>query len=275
MFRIRYGPDAFSRPTWGSYFDESVQYQTILRHWAPEVLTDPREISTKAVEFVVNQPYRFLVHTARLSDLREHRGIFSHDAPGVLADTDAICTSLFSDEKPFAYRDFGIVLRVPAQNVLCAFHRDINSNLSAGALAHRPPLGETEEQVWSYLSRLPAHERNALLARNIARFAKYLYTPDQVLADTRDRHNEVVVATRPGVNIHPGFPATGQLEIAAYFALIDEPDPAVARSVSADGQTVLTRTAKLKLFMDHIIPLARQLGLPALLLNGRATRMVD
>src|SRR5690606_23003125 len=159
---------------------------------------------------------------------------------------------------------------VPAQNVLCAFHRDINSNLSAGALAHRPPIGETEVQVWSYLSRLPAHERNALLARNIARFASYLYTPDQVLADTRDRHNEVAVAARAGVDALPGFPATGQLELAAAFALSGEPDPAVARAGSADGQTVLTRSAKRKLFMDHVVSPARQLGLPALLLNGRA-----
>jgi hypothetical protein len=261
--------------TRGTYFADTIPYQEILQSWAPETFTDPRDLCTKPVELVVNQSFRFIVHTARLSDLREHRGIFSHDAPNVLTNADAICTSLFSDEKPFAFRDFGVVLRVPAQNILCAFHRDINSNLGAGALGHRPPVGRVEEQVWSYMARLPAQERNAILSENIKRFAKFLYTPDEVLADTRERHNEVVVATRPGVNIHPGFPATGQIEIAAYFALIDEPDPDIARSASEMGETVLTRTAKLKLFKDHVIPLARDFGLPALLMNGKATRMAD
>jgi len=260
----------------GSYFAPNIPYLTILEQWHPSYFTAPQTLYTQDLDSPLSRPFRLIVHTPNMTDLVERKGVFSTQVDPVITGFDALCASLISDHKPFTFRDFGAILEVPHQNILCAFHRDINSNLQAGLNGMKvtgPPQARAEYQA--YLEKLPRHQRAGMLKENVLKLASFLETPEVVLNNTHERHNEVIVVTRPGVNVHPGLPATARLKVTGYFMIDDDPSVDFVLHRSAAGQCRLTETEKDRLFREYIVPLAEHHGVPALRIAGAATRTFD
>lgn len=272
------GPVSLSTTTrlHGSYFPESIPYRDTLQQWQPSCFTAPASLDQRGL---IDEPFRFIVHTAPLADLTGGQGIFSYRAASLINNFDALCGSLVSNDKPYAFRDFGVILTVPNQNILAASPRDINSNLQAGSLEYRPrhePM-EDPDMIRKYFAECPAEVRNGMLKESILRCSSYLFTPEYVLENTAGRHNEVIIATRPDVNIHPGFPVTRNIEISGYVMMDGEPDEILVREAHArkDRPQVLTKAVKNELFEKYIVPLATHFNVPALRIVGKATRIVN
>ncbi|WP_397601679.1 hypothetical protein [Silvanigrella sp.] len=49
-----------------------------------------------------------------------------------------------------------------------------------------------------------------------------LFTAPKKLITDRDIHNEIIVCGKPNVNIHRGFPRTGEIKVKAAYVLINE-----------------------------------------------------
>jgi len=113
-----------------------------------------------------------------------------------------------------------VILQVPHQNILCAFHRDINSNLQAGLPGTKVAgPAEARAKYQAYLNKVPPSKRTGMLKENVLKHASFLQTPEDVLNNTFQRHNEIIVVTRPGVNVHPGMPATSSIKVTGYFMI--------------------------------------------------------
>ncbi|GGA52644.1 hypothetical protein GCM10011385_02470 [Nitratireductor aestuarii] len=260
--------------SYGSYFAPSIPYLNILKQWRPDNFTDPQTLSTLDLKAPVSQPYRFIVHTATMADLVWRNGVFSSDVDCEIAGRDAMCASLISHLKPFTFREVGVILQVPHQNILCAFHRDINSNLQAGLPGTKVAgPAEARAKYQAYLNKVPPSKRTGMLKENVLKHASFLQTPEDVLNNTFQRHNEIIVVTRPGVNVHPGMPATSSIKVTGYF-MIDNDASSGSDQVQSPRQP-RTREEKDYFFRAYVVPLAIHHGVPALRIAGAASRIFD
>ena len=171
---------------------------------------------TNPVSWSSGQPFRFIVHT-----LSSPKSLLSDDTlfstrGKALSQWDTVSASLISDQKPFTYGSIGVVLRVPYQNIVTTHHAD---------LMFRNNIGDIKRQDFDHMERksnladIPPWVRNGMLSEEINKTidTTSIHSPDEILRKTYYERNELVIVTRPGINIHPGFPATQPVEVIAAF----------------------------------------------------------
>lgn len=217
------------------------------------------------------QKYRFIVHTAPVEHLINRTGIFSKDANEQLKSWDAVSASLITESKSFTYRSFGAILAVPPQNILAAHHEDLMSELNVGRTDRVDYLVRTADRQAerSRLSNASSVERNGMLAREISHHQHRQSTPEEIIRRTDQTRNELIIATRPSVNVTKGLPVTGEVRIVGYF-LITTPHNPYAMAVPPAGSEALTPKDNAALAETHAQGIARQAGVPFYLLKGQA-----
>jgi hypothetical protein len=188
-----------------------------LCEWDPSLFTDPTALAERLGrgEFPA---FRLLVHTVTCGNLARPDGMqLFIEGTQALSRWDTISASVISDRKRFTYATAGVVLAVPVQNILLTSPRDLDFDGNVGDLdrvEHWLLPGQLPG-----VEAMPAHQRSALLSRRI--FLQMdrtsIITPESVLERTHQDRNEVVVITRPGVNIRTGHGATGPVGVVGVF----------------------------------------------------------
>lgn len=211
-----------------------------LASWHPKNFTEP-------VDGAVAGTHRFIIHTVPIKDFNDempslsefYREVFFKNPEAELLSRDFISVSLFSNEKPGAYGRIGLVLEVPPQNILRTSGTDIDFRNNRASKVH-----SCRDHFAGTAAELPAEQRFSLEERgaNAREIIKSFYhwapsgfpsptnilTPKEVIDSTRQygnftEHNELLLASRPGVNIYPGLPATGFIKVKGIFLITPLP----------------------------------------------------
>ena len=215
-----------------------------LNQWGPESFTNP-------AQFNPNGDYQFLVHTVPISEFYKSagedserytsrsnflRGFFRDPDPEILS-RDFISTSLISNDRPAMYGSVGFILNVPPQNILWTSDRDIDFRNNLASRTHWQ-----RDHTSALFASLPDDQKftPGTLAQNATRIIKHhdvflppgfsaadlpatMKTPSELAQGGTHmnaglRHNEIIVGTRPGVNIYPGMGATRDIEVVGLIA---------------------------------------------------------
>ena len=215
-----------------------------LNQWGAENFTNP-------ALFNPTGDYQFLVHTVPISQFYKSagednerytsrsnflRGFFRDPDPEILS-RDFISTSLISNDRPAMYGSVGFILNVPPQNILLTSDRDVDFRNNFASRTH----WQRDHTATAFAS-LPESEKFTpeTLAKNAKRIIKHhdvflppglsasdlpasMKTPSELAQGAAHmsaglRHNEIIVGTRPGVNIYPGMGATRGIEIVGMIA---------------------------------------------------------
>lgn len=182
---------------------------------------------------------------------------------------DAISKSLITEKKGFTYRSFGVILKVPYQNMLSAHHEDLMSELNIGKMDRaefltRAPDKEQEKN----LEKTPPHIRNGMLSQEIKRHQHRLATPETILKNTYDSRNEIIVATRPFINMTEGLPATGEVKIKGYFLAGGQHSSFAIKYPPTDSLEI-THEDNLLLANKYAHEIAREASIPFYKINAR------
>lgn len=216
------------------------------------------------------ESYKFIVHTAPVEHLINRKGIFSHNPNEVIKSWDTMSASLITERQGFTYRSFGAILEVPYQNILSAHHEDLMSELNIGVIDRTEFLARASDKSREKraLEETPSHVRSGMLSREISNHHIKLSTPDVVLENTDNARNEIIIATRPFVNVTEGLPATGEVKIKGYF-LAASPHSSFAIKFPPRGSSAVTREDNLLLEHTYAYAVAREARVPFFRLNAR------
>jgi len=234
----------------------------ILRTWDVSHFTMPESSAPES--------YKFIVHTAPVEHLINREGIFSPNPNEVIKRWDAISASLITEKKGFTYRSFGAILDVPYQNILSAHHEDLMSELNIGRIDRTEFLTREFDKIQekSALEEMPPHVRNGMLSQEILNHQRKLSTPDTVLKDTYNARNEIIIATRPFVNVTEGLPVTGEVKIKGYFLAAGQ-HSSLAIKYPPKNSSAVTCEDNLLLEDKYARDMARQANLPYFRINAR------
>lgn len=240
--------------------------------WGPENFTNPNHCTSLQIpNYSGSQQFKFIVHTMPFSFLIKKEGLFSDDANNILSSIGALSTSIVSNEKPIAYQSVGVILDVPKQNVLLASPSDLMFENNAGDLSRierMVNIPDRDRQRWR-LERMDQIKRTGLLSQEVFRHAHQMKSPDDVIKGGHPKdHNEIIIATKSGVNIHPGFPATKECRITGIFIVLGDPTSDHAHAAEWQGRSCLSREAQMDVFMQHAPAVAARLGVPVLFIEG-------
>lgn len=207
-------------------------------------------------------PYKFLVHC--LTQGKE--GNLLVDPATEMRGWDAISTSVISTQKLLPYSNYGLILRVPKNNILTTSPTDQwfdNYAGTARAKEYKPQVPDSPQGRGLFADQV--HDKNLMIGG--------LLTPDEVLQFTGSQdaighmagaaltaHNEVIVCGRPGAPLHHGV--TGAIEVAGAFALVARDGALIERKVGH------AHYAKIKPdTLDRLRRMARQQNVPLLYLS--------
>lgn len=257
---------------YGGFFRNAESPSTILSSWGTRHFTDPKSFQQQKLE-PSRSSFEFIVHTAPLRHLKNLEGVFSEEGEQALSNWDAISASVISDKKTHSYGSVGVILKVPPQNILIAHEEDMMSELNVGVperanfLVRQCQGGENKDALMK-LSRI---ERSALLSKEILNLSRAftMKSRQDLLRGTYHSRNEVVVATKPGVNIHPELPATDKVEIIGFFMMTEELGNDAKNYSDFLGKRVHTTQERESIFIKHALPLATRKNIPALFIKGR------
>jgi hypothetical protein len=177
--------------------------------WNSNYFTDP-------VTWVAGNPFRFIVHCfAQSANILADSSLFLSGGK-ILSQWDNISASLISNEKSFTYGVMGVVLKVPYQNIVITHHCNLFFRNNIGDMKRRRYDIVNDRFNWADLQ---PWERNGALTREITKHHDMvgIHTPDMVLSQTYNERNELIIISRPGVNIHPGLPSTRAVEVTAVI----------------------------------------------------------
>ncbi|WP_163836082.1 hypothetical protein [Spartinivicinus ruber] len=251
---------------------KSAENESFVRSWNSSRFTDPKSIHQEmgVRGHQSKTDFQFIVHTAPLNHLIEGKGIFSRDAESAMASWDVACTSIVNQKKTYTYGSVGVILKVPQQNVLAASPEDLMSETNVGLIDRANKLVNEFDRsdVKSRYERMPDYQRNGLLKKEIASHQRHTNTPEQVLENTYRARNEILICTAEGVNIHQGEKTTGKVEIAGIFLNDSAPNFNHKHIADWKGETLLSQDDRYELFQQYAEPLAQELGLPIIYLNG-------
>jgi len=214
--------------------------------------------------------YKFIVHMAPVEHLINREGIFSSNANEEIKSWDAISASLITEQKNSTYRAFGAILDVPYQNILAAHSEDLMIELNAGKSNRTEYLTRVfdKAQEMSSLEKSLSYVRNGMLAREIQNYQRRLSKPEEVLQNTYDSRNEIVIATRPFVNITEGLPATGEVKIKGYLLMTGQHSSFAIKYPPKDN-VELTSQDNLLLENAYARDIAQAAGVPLYRISGR------
>lgn len=168
---------------------------------------------TKPENYKEGEPFKFIVHTVDVKGSPEVSRQLLNGHSGLLTTWDTMSVSVISEQKPFTYGSLGVILEVPAQNVILTLPED---------MMFRNNIGDVKRAAFDLLKdRIPTNPiiRSGQLSRHIMACStkSEVRTPNELLSKTFYAHNEIIIAPRPNVNIHPGFPVTGMVRIIGVF----------------------------------------------------------
>lgn len=253
---------------------KSPQTDSFVKSWNTSQFTEPKSLSAEMGTrgHQSKADFQFIVHTAPLDHLIAGKGIFSASAESAMASWDVACTSIIDQSKTFTYGNIGVILKVPQQNILAASPDDLMSETNVGLLDRTEELVNSadKDKTKNTYAAMPSHQRTGMLKTEIAKHARHTNTPEQVLKNTYEMRNEILICTAQGVNIHDGEQATAKVEIAGIFLNDCEPSYNNLHLANFKGETLLTKDEKYAIFKAHAEPLAAQLGVPIMYLNGQA-----
>lgn len=253
---------------------KSPQTDSFVKSWNTSQFTEPKSLSAEmgVRGHQSKADFQFIVHTAPLDHLIAGKGIFSASAESAMASWDVACTSIIDQNKTFTYGNVGVILRVPEQNILAASPEDLMSETNVGLLDRTEELVNSadKDKTKNAYATMPSHQRTGMLKNEIAKHARHTNTPEQVLKNTYEMRNEILICTAQGVNIHDGEQATAKVEIAGIFLNDCEPSYNNQHLANFKGETLLTKDEKYAIFKAHAEPLAAKLGIPIVYLNGQA-----
>ncbi len=254
--------------------DKPVVQESFVRSWDSAGFTDPDSVSGEMGirGHQSKEDFQFIVHTAPITHLMEGQGVFSTDAENALASWDVACASIVNQNKTFTYGSVGVILKVPQQNVIAASPDDLMSETNIGLIDRTSKLVNVpgKDSTKARYEAMPDYQRSGLLKKELARYQRYTNTPDEVLKKTYGARNEILICTSGGVNIHEGQKATGKVEIVGIF--LNDSAPTADHQHLADwkGENLLSKEGKYELFKQYAEPLAQQIGVPIIYLNGTA-----
>ncbi|EMZ7035367.1 hypothetical protein ABE276_003445 [Salmonella enterica] len=198
--------------------------KTLKKYWRDSLFTDPRQ-------WREGKPFKFIVHTFESPQLLVSNPVLFSSGGCCLSGWDCISASVMSDAHPYCYGGMGVILKVPPQNIIITHYNDIMFRNNIGEAKRsafdlfkqaRAKQGrnmrEDEDEEERRLYRI---EQSGLLSKHaVAWHRRYgISSPDKILNEPNQyqNRNEVIVITRPGVNIHPGMPVTALVEVKAVF----------------------------------------------------------
>lgn len=262
--------------------EEEIEQQ-ITQSWEPSNFTDPAQyVAHQQKNDRPPENYKFIIHTATLDDLINSRGIFSEDAQKHLENWDSISASVISDNHNISYRSVGVILKVPANNIVAMHSQDMMSELNIGVLertAHLVNVYDKDNEKNKYLQMQP-HERNALLSSELTNLSRNRKTVDELLAYHGRERNELIVITKPDVkiqrqtgervkNIHEGV-MTGRVEICGYVLIDNEPSESQKYDAKILKRKLLSREEKEVIYKNKIERLSQKNNLPVLYIKGQS-----
>lgn len=232
------------------------------------MFSDPKELQTSMGErgHSSKQKYQLLIHTAPISFLIAGKGVFS-TTPN-MESWDVACLSLINENKPYTYRSVGVILEVPAQNIIAAHYEDMMSDTNIGKTERIDfAISTTDKNKYDHLSHI---EKKGLFAKSMHKHSHHRLSPSQVLKKTYHLRNEILVMTRSGINFHPKHPATKNIKIIGLFLNDCEISDEIKYFGEAMDKHFLNKEEKYNLFKKYATPLAKKLNIPILYLNGNA-----
>jgi hypothetical protein len=263
---------AVSTRPYGGFFRNTESPSTILSSWDARHFTDPKSFQQQQELEPSKNAFEFIVHTTPLSHLINLEGVFSEQGEQALSDWDIISASVISDKKPYSYGSVGVILKVPPQNILIAHEEDMMSELNVGVpgrvdfLVRECHTGENKDG----LMKLSSTERSGLLSKEVLNLSRAfsMKSRQDLLRGTYHNRNEVVIATKPGVNIHPALPATDKVEIIGFFMMTGELGNDAKKYSAFLGKSVHTTQERESIFVKRALPLAARKNIPALFIRG-------
>ncbi|WP_160116619.1 hypothetical protein [Pseudovibrio ascidiaceicola] len=247
--------------------------QAFIESWSQTNFTDPATRVDLQTRDGASAPFKFVVHTGSVENLVNGTGIFAPDADQAMKSWDTICTSVVTDEKCYAYGAFGVILDVPPENVLASSSSDLMSDINIGREDRKDFMVNVSKQQNERMLEVPEPVRKGYLSKHLAAFSneKQQRNVDDLMENTYFQHNEVIVSTREGVQHKAGVDATGEIKIKGIFMIDAEPSPETIHVHNFNEKHALSKEEKHDLFMKHAGPIAENLGVPILFLNGEST----
>ncbi|HCJ98502.1 MAG TPA: hypothetical protein DHV72_00525 [Serratia grimesii] len=125
-------------------------------------------------------------------------------AEGILSKWDIISTSLVNKHRFHGVGNVGLILKVPAQNIISTSPKSLH-------FPNRIGLGSAEaEDVWALSDRIASGVN--LAGTCLASSFRFLLNPETIMAKTQD-YNEVLVVGRPGIKLYQDYPHTEKIEV--------------------------------------------------------------
>ncbi|MBB4123520.1 hypothetical protein [Martelella radicis] len=176
------------------------------RAWNPSSMTDPRSLVAfqrfrpELSELTLPSPsFRFIVHGCNWSYIEQFKNTLKYDKDDILS------TSLISNTRFYTYRTFGVIFKVPENNILVTSITDAGVHNRAQSVLKRVDTG----------SRTATEEILTLSDRWGG-----IVSPEAILHGTfRGAYNEIVITGRENVPLSHG--CTGKLEVVGLFLVLD------------------------------------------------------
>lgn len=180
---------------------------------------------------------RHIVHSLTIRGHGETSPLLYQNAENLFASWDIISASLitFRDMNKFKQRhvskewirggcfgDINFVLKVPPQNILGAFTKDIWFPNHAGVNKNTREVINPNALTDAIFNGYGVRRQ-----RLVSRYNNNIPSPSQLLSETK-LYNEILLIGRSNINYHKGLPATNRIKVLGiYIAPAD-------KSISAD-----------------------------------------
>ncbi|WP_143330368.1 hypothetical protein [Chromobacterium haemolyticum] len=177
--------------------------------WDPSYFTDPKN-------YVQGNQFKFIVHALDFENSKQISRRLLSGEDSILTSWDTISASLISDVKSFTYGSLGVILTVPIQNIILTSSEDMMFRNNIG------DLGRSDFDLVSAsdsLYQLSPVVRSGLLSKHVIFNSRKhsIRTPSEILGNTYDARNEIIIITRPNINTHPGYPTTREVKVSGVF----------------------------------------------------------
>ncbi len=208
-----------------------------LHLWEQSLFTDPKNFNTRVIQKTKNNgrlelkydnEFIFTTHGISGGHFYSESNLtplLKDNPESVFRKWDAISVCVVSDKAPYFYgSSIGFILGIPKQNILLTSPEDLWFNNHIGTVFDRnidPSIKEKKVKNKKIIN-------NGLLSFHVKeKFENLLpplelFTAPKKLITDRDIHNEIIVCGKPNVNIHRGFPRTGEIKVKAAYVLINE-----------------------------------------------------